>query len=125
MGPVQQPELAALVGLAEFGVLVGPLVLAAASLLIGRWIPGGLAGAAFIIDCAIYSTLFNLTYRRFIARGVWLLPTAALYDIWLLNYSMWLYEFREVLWKGRNVCIPVMRVIPKLPEARVGEKLHL
>jgi glycosyltransferase involved in cell wall biosynthesis len=112
----RKPELAAFVGLAELGVLVGPLVLAAVSLLNGGWIAGGLAGAAFIIDCAVYSKLFNLTYRRFIARGIWLLPVAALYDIWLLNYSMWLYEFREVLWKGRNVCIPVMRVIPKLPD---------
>ena len=113
----RKPELTALMGLAEFGVLVWPLILAAASLLSGSWVAGGLAGAAFIIDCFVYSKLFSLTYRRFILRGVWLLPVAALYDIWLLNYSMWLYEFREVLWKGRNVCIPVMRVIPKLPEA--------
>jgi glycosyltransferase involved in cell wall biosynthesis len=37
------------------------------------------------------------------------------YDIGLLNYSMWRYEFREVIWKDRNICVPVMRVIPKFP----------
>jgi hypothetical protein len=29
---------------------------------------------------------------------------------------MWQYEFHEVLWKGRNVCLPVMRIIPNLPK---------
>ena len=34
----------------------------------------------------------------------------------LLQYSMYKYEFSEVVWKDRNVCIPVMHVIPHLPK---------
>jgi hypothetical protein len=37
-------------------------------------------------------------------------------DIVLTHYSMYKYEFSEVIWKGRNVCLPVMHVIPHLPK---------
>jgi hypothetical protein len=29
---------------------------------------------------------------------------------------MYKYEFREVIWKERNVCVPVMHVTPHLPK---------
>lgn len=41
---------------------------------------------------------------------------AVLLDIALMHYSMYKYEFSEVIWKDRNVCVPVMHVVPKLPE---------
>jgi len=44
------------------------------------------------------------------------LPIGLLYDLTLLHISMWKYEFSEVDWKGRNVCIPAMHVIPHLPK---------
>lgn len=37
-------------------------------------------------------------------------------DIALTHYSLYKYEFSEVIWKGRNVCVPVMHVIPSLPK---------
>jgi hypothetical protein len=37
-------------------------------------------------------------------------------DIVMLYVSMLRYEFGTVNWKGRNVCISVMRVEPKLPK---------
>lgn len=37
-------------------------------------------------------------------------------DIVMLHISMLRYEFGTVNWKGRNVCIPVMRVEPSLPK---------
>jgi hypothetical protein len=58
----------------------------------------------------------TLTYRHRFLGSIWLLPVAAVYDVWLLNYSMWQYEFNEVIWKGRNVCIPVMHTVPSLPK---------
>lgn len=39
-----------------------------------------------------------------------------LIDIALIHYSLYKYEFSEVIWKGRNICIPVMHVIPSLPK---------
>lgn len=113
----RRPELVALIGLLEFTALSLPLVLFLAALANGEWALAAMAGSSLLITMVAYGKIVNLTYRGFTLKGVWLSPIAALYDIGLLNYSMWLYEFREVLWKGRNVCIPVMRVFPNMPEA--------
>lgn len=43
------------------------------------------------------------------------LPTVCA-DIAMTHYSMYKYEFSEVIWKGRNICVPVMHVIPHLPK---------
>lgn len=40
-------------------------------------------------------------------------PIAILVDIYMLHVSLLRYEFGDVDWKGRNVCIPVMRVEPR------------
>lgn len=113
----RRPELAALISLLEFSVLVWPFVMAVAGALRGQWLLVAVTIVSALINSIVYAKLVNLTYRRFIAKGLWLLPMAALYDIGLLNYSMWLYEFSEVIWKGRNVCIPIMRAIASLPKA--------
>jgi glycosyltransferase involved in cell wall biosynthesis len=111
----RRPEVTALISLGELAVIILPFALLVTALIAGERLTAGLSALSIIAGVAAYSRVFNLTYRRFMLRGLWLLPLAALYDVWLLNYSMWLYEFREVIWKGRNVCIPVMRAIPKLP----------
>ena len=111
----RRPEVALLLTLAELSFVVAPF--------------GVLAGALVTRDAALtalslsscgfltysYARVMNLTYRRFLLRSLWLLPFAALYDVGLLHYSMYQYEFSIVSWKGRNVCIPVMRVIPRFP----------
>lgn len=47
--------------------------------------------------------------------GWMLMPVAFVVDLAIMHISMWKYEFASVQWKGRNVCIPVMRVEPHLP----------
>jgi len=44
------------------------------------------------------------------------LPYLLLQEIVIINYSMYQYEFGEVIWKGRNICLPVMHVYPHLPK---------
>ena len=39
----------------------------------------------------------------------------AAFDAVLIMVSMYKYEFDEVYWKQRNVCLPVMHVVPRLP----------
>lgn len=58
----------------------------------------------------------KLLYRRLLWRGILLFPMQTIIDIILLNISLHRYEFSEVLWKGRNICVPVMEVIPRLPK---------
>jgi hypothetical protein len=62
-----------------------------------------------------YVFIVRLVYRQTILESLVALPFAVVHDVAVLNYSMLKYEFSAVLWKGRNVCIPVMRVEPSLP----------
>ncbi|HSH18183.1 MAG TPA: glycosyltransferase family 2 protein [Candidatus Saccharimonadales bacterium] len=64
----------------------------------------------------MYRTVLLLAYGRAGLMQLCSLPVAALGYIWLVNYSMYKYEFSEVLWKGRNICLPVMHVFPRLPK---------
>ncbi len=45
-----------------------------------------------------------------------LLPYNVVLEIVAINYSMWAYEFGSVIWRGRNICLPVVNIVPKLPK---------
>lgn len=111
----RRPEMVALVSLVELGILLWPLVLLTAAFFGHVWPLMGLSGLGYLMEAVLYGKMVNLTYRRKILTGACLLPLAILQDVGILHYSMWQYEFSEVIWKGRNVCIPVMRVEPNLP----------
>lgn len=111
----RRPELACLLSLAVLLTLIVPYVLLVTSLLHHQSLLFAGALVCIVLLTTFYTVVLQLTYRRFLWRSLFLLPVAAAYDIAMLNYSMWLYEFSDVLWKGRNVCIPVMHVIPHLP----------
>lgn len=108
-------ELTAVVSAAEFILLVLPFGWLVGAVVLQAWSYAAISLLICILLITMYARIVALTYRRFLYRGLWLLPIAALYDIGLLNYSMWKYEFGAVVWKGRNVCVPVMRVVPRLP----------
>lgn len=107
----RRPELVALIVLGELATFTAPFVAVVISLLSGQLLLAGVSGLACLLLTGFYCRVVTLTYRRFLLRSLWTLPLVALYDLGLLNYSMWQYEFREVIWKGRNVCIPVMRTV--------------
>lgn len=112
----RRPELAGLLSLLELIVLIGPFFTLLGCLWTQQWSAAVISGLAVVLLMATHAQIVQLTYRRFLIRGIWLLPFTVAHDIAILNYSMWQYEFREVIWKGRNVCVPVMQVIPKLPK---------
>lgn len=112
----RRPELVGLFSLLEFIILVGPLIFIGLGISQQAWPAVIISGLNFALMTLFYSVIVRITYRKFLPRGLWLLPIATIYDIGLLNYSMWQYEFSDVIWKDRNVCMPVMRVIPALPK---------
>lgn len=67
-------------------------------------------------SCIMYAVVLRLAYGKAHLLQVASFPFAALVYVALLNYSMYKYEFSQVVWKGRNVCVPVMHVIPHLPK---------
>ena len=60
----------------------------------------------------IYAFVVKISYKRFFKSVLLVGFVAGIFDIYLWFISMYKYEFNEVLWKGRNVCIPVM-MVPK------------
>jgi hypothetical protein len=113
----RRPGQVAIATLWETTFLLLPFVLAIG----GPWLPIGMvAHAASIVACvlliatyeaSVLATKVNTWWFGLIAQ-----PLTVLVDIALLHYSMWRYEFSTVDWKGRNVCVPVMHVVPNLPK---------
>jgi chlorobactene glucosyltransferase len=115
----RRPELVLLASVVELFLLIGPLVIAIA----GVWTGTGLslqviALAAFLVQVAVYGILEVKLFSRRQLLPLLAFPLAVLGDVAFLHASMYRYEFSEVLWKGRNVCLPVMRVIPHLPRLK-------
>lgn len=74
------------------------------------------AGASIVFCNAAYSLVVISTGVNswFIAPFCFL--PIVLADLVLIHYSFYKYEFSEVIWKGRNICVPVMHVVPHLPK---------
>lgn len=53
------------------------------------------------------------THLNSFAMALLTAPLAILLDIYMLHVSLMRYEFGDVAWRGRNVCIPVMHVEPR------------
>jgi glycosyltransferase involved in cell wall biosynthesis len=112
----RRPEWVVLLSIALLTQMVIPYGIMFGSVISGATILGLISLLVILFNTLIFSIIFNLTYRRFLFSGIFLLPVAAIYDLCLLNYSMWQYEFGEVIWKDRNICIPIMQVVPELPK---------
>lgn len=112
----KRPEQVALATAWEATFLILPFILAIGGFWWGIGLVAQVAAAVaavFLVisyELAVLSTRVNTWWFGLAAQ-----PFAALSDVVLLHYSMWKYEFSEVDWKGRNVCVPVMHVIPNLP----------
>jgi hypothetical protein len=112
----RRPELVLLLTMGELLTLILPVVFMAASLATPQLrLFGFLSLTTSLLLLFWYICIVGLVYRRFLPLSVVALPFAVIHDVAVLNYSMLKYEFSRVLWKGRNVCIPVMRVEPHLP----------
>ena len=112
-------ELVMMLSMIEIGGIVLPYALAVAGLL--RKTPAAIWLPSIMSVCALtatYVAVVALTYRAWLTRALFLLPLATAIDVLLLNYSMIRYEFFSVIWKDRNVCIPVMRVSDRLPHSQ-------
>lgn len=108
-------ELVWLVALVELLCLAAPLPLAILAAINSAWIIFGLALAAYVLLVLVFFDVSGIMYGRPLALGLVLVPIAAMYDVILLHVSAYRYEFSEVQWKERNICLPVMRVEPALP----------
>lgn len=109
-------ELVALVSLLTSIVYIMPLPLAAWAIWQHSWLAASALLLAFGLQAITYNRLVRATYAKITWPPVWQILIAVSYDLWLLNLSMWRYEFSEVTWKGRNITAQVMHAKPHLHE---------
>lgn len=112
----KRPELVAAFSLLEAFVLIGPFTSFVVGLGQSDLLLALISGVSVTLLSRTFYVIVRRTYRHSIRRALVLAPFAALYDIGLLNYSMWQYEFREVIWKSRNICVPALQTIKQLPK---------
>jgi chlorobactene glucosyltransferase len=107
-------ELVALLSLVQLAQLVGPLLTFILALLTSHWLLAIVAAVVHSLNATTYGLMTRLSYDRYFWLGCLVLPLAAIYDVMILNVSMWQYEFGRVVWKGRDIITPVMRANPGL-----------
>lgn len=112
----RKPELVFALSVVELVCLVAPCIEVIVWCLQHHWLLVAISTVAVLMLIVTYVQLVQLTYRQLLWRSLVALPFAVLLDVYTRNYSMWQYEFSEVYWKGRNICLPVLRVIPNLPK---------
>lgn len=112
----KRPEIALLLTIVQIAFMLGPFLL----LLSGFWEGFGwaqtFAGAAcgLLIVSNVAITHISSPVHTMVA--FFNLPIAIVIEVSLGMISMLRYEFSVVEWRGRNVCIPVMHVYPRLPK---------
>jgi hypothetical protein len=106
-------ELVALAAACELALLVAPFV---GLLLLGRMAHNMAYGLMWMVALLCLFTTYGLVAVGARLTNRWsgwlLMPVAFLVDLIILHISLWQYEFGQVNWKGRNVCIPVMQIEP-------------
>lgn len=110
-------ELVFLMSVLEIAFLLLPFILAIVGIFVfapAAIIAGIACGLLIISQYQILSATSTRSSHFALINFI----LAVIVEIFVSNYSMYKYEFSEVDWKGRNICIPVMHTIPRLPEIK-------
>ncbi len=111
----KRPEAVLLLTVAEITVLLMPLAVFVTGFFVGLGMLWVLAGSIVGLLGLIHYQIIQAWQIKNTGAAMAALPCAVLIELWLLQLSMWKYEFARVEWKDRNICIPVMSTIPRLP----------
>jgi glycosyltransferase involved in cell wall biosynthesis len=111
----RRPELVYVSTLVQLGLIVIPIIVFVQGCFTGHLFTAFIGLIALIISTAGFRILIGQMYGvTNLEQSLRFVP-AVLADVYLLNYSMYKYEFSVVEWKGRNICEPVMHVQRHLP----------
>jgi chlorobactene glucosyltransferase len=111
-----QPETVFFTSLWQAFILIGPIASLFVALVNSYILLSALSMLSILYLLATHYYIYYATTGRRSLQPVFLYPTSVLMEIVVLNYSMWAYEFSEVIWKGRNVCLPVLATNLRLPK---------
>lgn len=110
----RRPEWALIMTAVNVLFLVLPFVFLVASVWADS-ISSLLTGLACMLIVVTHVAIVNITDPANSLLAIVSFPVAAISEMIIGYVSMIQYEFFTVSWKDRNICIPVMHVIPRLP----------
>lgn len=111
----RRPEMALLLTGMHILFLLGPLGSVLSALWLGIGWPQIIGLISLLLLTAAHVSIVQVSNPANVLLAAVSYPLAIMVELVLSYVSMFRYEFSEVDWKGRNVCIPVMHVIPRLP----------
>lgn len=113
----RRPESVAFATLWQFAVLLGPILMIFVGVFyLDLWLLlVGLISSAMLVY--IHLTVLRCVQVSNYLKPLILYPYSVILEIVTINYSMWEYEFGTVTWRGRNVCLPVIDIQPRLPKS--------
>lgn len=111
----KRPENVFLLSFVELAVLLMPFVVVAQALLQGFDPAAYLSLLTIGLYIAAHYMILSASNPSNSLIALFNFPFVVITEIVLLHISMYRYEFSVVEWKGRNICIPVMHAIPRLP----------
>lgn len=117
----KRPELVLLLLSVEFLILLGPFI---GLILAFLWEIHGIVAVssiAALLLIIVHTSIMYVTNPPNSVVALWNFPLSVLGEISVTWLSMVRYEFGVVNWKERNVCIPVMQVVPHLPKLADGD----
>lgn len=118
----KRPENVLALTVSEVFLLLGPFLLALSLI----WVPFSiwhiLSIAAGLLLISVHGLIITVTNPANWWLALLNLPAVILADLVITHISMWQYEFSIVEWKGRDVSIPVMHAIPRLPQIETGRR---
>lgn len=112
----RRPELVMALILFHGIILLMPYILLIFSLVSGNYQITILSLVAIVINLSTHLTIMYTTAPSGVPLAALNYPIVVITEIIIGLLSMYKYEFSKVDWKERNICIPVMQVIPKLPD---------
>lgn len=98
-------------------LLFSPGIIAIYSFFSGHALALLLSLFAAAVLLATHNNINRMASGKFSIVRLVIFPLSVLMELAVMNYSMWAYEFHEVTWKGRNVCLPVLQGNLRLPKA--------
>lgn len=109
----RRPEIAFLLTLFTLGILIMPFIFLPLALLTMNIQVAVITLATCVTLTLIHVLILQHSDPGNVPLGFISLPLSALTEAIIGYTSMLKYEFGSVDWKDRNVCIPVMHVVPK------------
>ncbi len=112
----KRPESVLLLSMAEIWLLFVPVTLFISGFFVDFGMAWVASGVTVSLMLWVHWRILRAWNVRDIGEAMAAFPVAVCLELYVLHLSMLRYEFSQVRWKDRNVCIPVMHAVPRLPK---------